>query len=136
MSDVQSRCVVITTNGTVKRGGACVMGRGIAKEAKDRYPGLDMSIGHTIITQGNHVHMIGDLCTFPVKHMYWDRADLELIKRSAEELSKIALENPDTLFILPRPGCGNGGRTWEEVCPIIEPILPDNVHVITNRLSI
>jgi len=31
---------------------------------------------------------------------------------------------------LPRPGCGNGHRTWEEVKPLLDG-LPDNVWVIT-----
>jgi hypothetical protein len=31
--------------------------------------------------------------------------------------------------LLPRPGCGNGHRTWDEVCPVIEPILDDRFTV-------
>lgn len=32
--------------------------------------------------------------------------------------------------VLPRPGCGNGRLTWEQVKPVIK-FLPDNVWVIS-----
>mgnify|MGYP001580901715 CR=1 FL=1 len=58
-------------------------------------------------------------------------ADLELIKESASQLAVVAGAYSNKTFVLPRPGCGNGGLKWEDVKPVIEPILPDNVHVIT-----
>lgn len=65
--------IVITTNGFVKSNGCCVMGRGCAKEAATRYPGIDKRLGDLIKTYGNHVHILGRqddgrfLITFPVK---------------------------------------------------------------------
>ena len=69
------------------------------------------------------------LLTFPVKHNWWQPADLDLIAKSAEALEYMALSKPDTSFLLPRPGCGNGKLTWAEVRPVIK-FLPDNVLVI------
>jgi hypothetical protein len=37
--------IAITTNGYVKGNGACVMGRGCAKEARDSFPGIDLGWG-------------------------------------------------------------------------------------------
>ena len=139
--DYPANVFCITTNGTVKSSdGAGVMGRGIAAEAKKRFPGIDKKLGNMICKHGNHVYLAtdfgsGDLCFFPVKHNWWEKADLNLIKRSAMELASIAEAFPETIFVLPRPGCGNGGLCWDLVKPVIEKILPDNVHVITFTTS-
>jgi hypothetical protein len=39
---------LITTNATLKRNGALVIGRGIARQARDRFPGLDIALGRHI----------------------------------------------------------------------------------------
>ena len=49
--DSYVRC--ITTNGFVKKNGEAVMGRGCAKEACERYPGLAKQLGEKIIKKGN-----------------------------------------------------------------------------------
>lgn len=126
--------VCLTTNGTVKNNGEAVMGRGCALEATKRIPGIAKKLGEKIRVWGNETQWIDDdgyLLAFPVKHNWWEKADLELIKESAEYLKEIAedRENEGMNFILPRPGCGNGKRTWEEVKPLLED-LPDNVLVI------
>ncbi len=36
---------LITTNSTIRRDGALVMGRGIARQAKERFPDLDVTLG-------------------------------------------------------------------------------------------
>lgn len=129
---------VITTNGTVKSNGCAVMGRGCAAEAKERYPGLDKRLGTHLKMFGNKIHLLHDknieagLWSFPVKHNWWERADIKLIKQSAEELASEARAcGPDVIFVMPRPGCGNGRLQWETVRAAIADILPDNVHVIT-----
>lgn len=129
--------VCITTNATIKRDGTLVMGRGCAKEAKDRDPLLPYSLGAAIKEKGNIPALIkqsgrvnGRILSFPVKHNYWEKADLALIAYSAGQLHAIAKINPEMTFILPRPGCGNGHRTWEEVKPLLVG-LPDNVWVIS-----
>ena len=125
---------VITTNGFVKTNGECVMGRGCAKEAKEKYPGLPLIVGSIIKHWGNVVRPIEiyKLFTFPVKHNWWEKADPELIKQSAEKFAEIIFGQFDeTEIVMPRPGCGNGGLKWEDVKPLLES-LPDNVKVITH----
>lgn len=154
--DMKNDAICITTNGYVKNNGEAVMGRGIAKEAAEEYPLLPKWLGNHLRTNGNHV-TIGsfdypcttwngsDVCEqvffiFPVKpafgprgEMGWKaKADLDLIKQSGEEL--MALINEFSYMktvLLPRPGCGNGGLSWKDVKPIIEPILDDRVTVVT-----
>ena len=129
---------VITTNGTVKKNGECVMGRGCAAEAKRRFPLIASELGDHIRKNGNvPCHFMGDLydcdiITFPVKHQWFQRADPALIAQSAKTLLQLLeFEAGDITICLPRPGCGNGGLRWEDVKPILEPILDDRFHVIT-----
>ena len=129
---------LITTNGLVKKNGEAVMGRGVALQAKTRYPGLAQCVGGVILAYGNHVQInLGldapfGLGIFPTKHNWFEKSDITLIKQSAEELKTMANIYPTLLFLLPRPGTGNGGLLYKDVKPAIEDILPDNVLVITN----
>ena len=133
-SDAYALC--LTTNGTIKRNGHGVMGRGIAWQATQRYPDIARLLGVGLTTSGNHVHMLitredgRPIYSFPVKHMWDERADMNLIERSAHELVAEAdlLDFPS--IALPRPGCGNGGLKWEDVKPIIEPILDDRFVIV------
>ncbi len=128
--------VCITTNGFVKKNGEAVMGRGCAKEAKLRFPGIAGYLGDLLKRDGNRFRMLGDpyhLVAFPVKLDWWENADPVLIVNSAAALRTEAIAKKDVTFILPRPGCGNGGLRWEEVGPLLEGILPDNVWVITKE---
>lgn len=130
---------VITTNGTIKKNGECVMGRGCAAEAKQMFPWLPKMLGDDIKARGNRPHHFKpsdyreDIWTFPVKHNWMEKADLELIRASAQYLANIFShpEESETIVVLPRPGCGNGQLKWEDVKPILAPILDDRFHVIT-----
>jgi hypothetical protein len=123
--------VLITTNGFVKKNGEAVMGRGCALEATRKFPGIARILGDLIHLNGNTVfEPVKGVYTFPVKHDWFDEADLLLIAQSAQFLKDRANATPDTTYVLPRPGCGNGRRTWAEVKPLLES-LPDNVQVIT-----
>ncbi len=125
----------ITTNGIVKKDGRAVMGVGVAEQALIRFPGLDKELADSIKREGLKVSALSPegadrmLLSFPVKYDWRDPADLDLIKKSADELAEIAKSTPTLIFVLPRPGCGYGQRTWKEVEPLLKN-LPDNVHVI------
>ena len=125
----------ITTNGFVRKDGACVMGRGIAATAKQKYPRLPYTIGSHILKHGN---IVGkwynptkniNILSFPVKHNWYDMADINLIIKSCKQLMEIL--GPDETVLLPRPGCGNGKLDWMEVQKIITPLLDDRVTIIS-----
>ena len=64
--------VCITTNGFVKSSGAAVMGRGCAREAIARYPGIEKFLGRKINEEGNIPHLLAwesltAIFSFPVK---------------------------------------------------------------------
>jgi hypothetical protein len=133
--------VVITTNGTVKKNGEAVMGRGIALQAKERYPLLPKDLGEMLKKEGNvpfgFSYTWGEfIFTLPVKHHWHERASIKLIERSTITLVE-ALEKTNNVFhwnlskiVMPRPGCGNGGLKWEDVKPVIEPYLDDRFTVM------
>jgi hypothetical protein len=134
---------VITTNGTVKKNGEAVMGRGCALEAKTKWPSLPMLLGQAIANRGlstrllytahgygggkppvPHTHLI----SFPVKFHWMEPANLALIQKSMAELVVIKhsslrynsnVEGGPTI-VMPRPGCGNGRLTWDAVKPVLE----------------
>lgn len=134
--DYPADATIITTNGTVKNDLFAVMGRGCAREACQRYPGMEKLLGHHLMCFGNQVYcfqMQDDriLITFPVKHNWYESANIDLIRKSCFELDvhmeRLELES----VVMPRPGCGNGKLDWKDVKPVIEPLLDDRYTVIT-----
>lgn len=123
----------ITTNGFVKKKtNEAVLGAGCALEATKLYPGINKILGELILKNGNVVQFITDnLLVFPVKYNWWENADIDLIIKSAKALKAISDNNKETIYLLPRPGCGCGNLKWEDVKENIVNILPDNVAVIT-----
>lgn len=136
--------ICITTNGSLKHRAArvgmpvpqprAVMGRGVAAAAKAAWPWTERRLGELIAGNGNHVHILCceptlTLVSFPVKHEWNEPADLELIAQSAKELRMLADRMDWKAVLLPRPGCGNGHRRWEEVGPVIAPLLDDRFTV-------
>ena len=155
-TDCDALC--ITTNGFVKNNGQAVMGKGIAKNIQRYFPNIQQDLGELIRTKGNNVHIIyntePNIISFPVKpisgisnginhvsHLNfkkgervpgWEmKASLESIETSAYQLVELADNNPWNAIVLPRPGCGAGELTWEQVEPVLANILDDRFKVIT-----
>ena len=130
--------IVITTNGTVKKDGRAVMGRGIALQAIERFENLPYALARGVKEKGNIVFALWGfgLISFPVKHNWWESASLDLIEESCKQLREVAdkvlnpnsycLEDQQTLkgklttIYMVRPGCGAGGLDWKDVKPILE----------------
>lgn len=137
----------ITTNGFVKVNGNLVMGAGVAGQAQSRYPDFPKLAGLAVKRHGNHVFPfnVRELrdyrdpedttkfyITFPVKSVWYEKAELDLIERSAHELITVADKLGLEKILLPLPGCGNGQLSYKDVRPILEPILDDRIWVINN----
>ncbi len=135
----ETELLCITTNGFVKKDGSAVMGAGCAKEAKELFPGIEYKLAELINTYGNVVGPIWKdeagrvIATFPVKHNWYEDADIELIRRSALQLKEVMDTFRIERVVIPRPGCGNGGLDWEtQVKPVLEEIWTDDrFQVIT-----
>jgi hypothetical protein len=137
--------LIITTNGYVKNNGDAVLGAGIAKQAVKRFPDLPARLGERLrgvalvvgnAVEANQVFHFPDLrlITLPVKHDWWENADLDLILRSIRQLAGDLWEDEEqeSRFVLVRPGCGNGGLEWDTVRPVIAPHLDDRFTVVDN----
>jgi hypothetical protein len=130
--------ICITTNGDTRQDGRAVMGRGIARQAKIRFPELPELLGSDLLNIGNTLHVYDHLrlITFPVKHHWNHAADLLLIQTSAVQLravmdaSLLAIGDIVNEVFLPRPGCGNGGLRWSAVKPLIAPVLDDRFTIV------
>lgn len=129
--------IVITTNGTIKKNGSCVMGRGVALQAAKKFPDLPALIGQHLRDRGNDcfsVPILG-IISFPTKHNWWEKSDLNLIEKSCKELVNL-INNPcrgmETIskVYLVRPGCSNGKLDWKDVKPILEKYLDDRFAVV------
>ena len=141
----QQHWIVVTTNGTIKSNRELVMGKGIALEAKNRYSGLALELGIRTAQGGNHCYLIWgqNIITFPTKHNWFENSDLQLIERSAKEFINITshidaelkrcLKPSVTGYYLPRPGCGNGGLSWDVVKPVLEKYFIDDRIIIVSQ---
>ena len=137
--------ICVTTNGVVKKNGSAVMGAGNALQARKIFKGLDLDLGRLIKKNGNIVQIIRfemihgkkiPIVSFPVKHNWWEKADLELIRKSLDQLSAEIKFNQWKKVILPRPGCMNGKLSWlTEVKPLLELFMDDQIYVIDRSKS-
>lgn len=127
---------VITTNGVITKSGLLVMGKGIAREARDNFPGLDARLAEKIRLHGEQEQsywrygfLAGKkLGIFQTKGHWADAADLGLIHLSTVMLRAWALNYPSAQINLNYPGIGAGRLGINDVYPIIRE-LPDNVTV-------
>ena len=139
---------LITTNPIRKKDGGVVMGRGIAKEAKDRFPRLPYDFGHCLRFM-EYPNYTPDLMRytgiidiydgqrigyFMVKDHWAADAKLAIIEASVNSLlERMRLRDGSGRFISHRydlnfPGIGNGKLSRGDVLPLLQ-VLPDNVHV-------
>jgi hypothetical protein len=129
--------IVVTTNGSICKDDRAVMGKGIAKEVKSRYPVFPYLLGNRLKEYGNHVFYFVDydIITFPVKHEWHQQADIELINRSGQELmflfTMLEFKRGEVYSVL--PGCGNGSLGWEAVSVSLDCVIdPNRVKFVSN----
>ena len=130
-------CICVTTNGVVKRNGELVMGAGVAKAFADKFTNISFVLGYKVKKYGNHVFQAGyyhnktAVLSFPTKHHYSAKADLDLIIQSANRLVKWANQNNAKSIIIPSPGTGLGGLDKTVVYDALSNILDERFTIIT-----
>jgi len=128
--------ICITTNGIIKNNGRAVMGAGVAKACRDTVKDSDLNLAKLLKKNGNCVQIFDELnnvkiIAFPTKNNWRDNSDIELIKKSCEQLVELMNLNGIDSILLPRPGCTNGNLSWNYVKSIIKPILDNRVTFIS-----
>lgn len=131
----QADLFLVTTNSVLNRYGALVMGAGIARQARERFPELDAALGNAVVQVGDTYGLIvsprwptAKLGGFQTKVRWHDPSSLELINFSASKLVAWCKAHPTARVHLNMPGVGHGRLSREQVLPILEP-LPDTVTV-------
>ena len=129
---------VITTNSSLTNDRRLVMGAGIAREARDRFPGLDVAMGACVYEYYGDLGKYGfitsprwprsKIAAFQVKRHWSGIAEIELIKVSAIKLQMWCACHPKAKVHLNFPGIGNGRLRREDVMKHIV-TLPDSVSV-------
>ena len=125
--------ICITTNAKVKKTGELVMGRGVAKEAKEHEPMLPQLFGSMLLEHGCADKLYGLLIhgkyiAFQTKIDWQEDSHIDYVKESTRQLIEFANANPNAKIGLPFPAINNGKLEPIEVYPIISE-LPDNVIV-------
>lgn len=125
--------IVIPTNAGWRKDGSAVMGRGVAKQAADRWPNLPKRYGSECRRCSGYPFVVAyppkKMILFPTKPLFklmpelsWQQpASLELIERLLPSLMYITSE-AEKVF-LPALGCGAGELTIDQVYPILEKYL-------------
>ena len=125
----------ITTNSYIKQNGALTMGRGIAREAKLRFPGLEYRLGAAIEDDCGSTGKYGllvdcdtKIAAFQTKYTWFRDASLELITYSVSHLLVYITTRRLGNVQLNFPGINNGRLTRAEVLPLLL-ALPDSVTI-------
>ena len=131
----------IPTNGVVTATGL-VMGRAMALQAADRFPGLKKSWGTLVAALGNQPfpYPTGRLISFPTKVDWRSPSTLALVKESLAGLHRwvpfvqswyAGQQLPFLPICLPKVGCGLGNLDWNsQVFPLLSETLDDNFIAI------
>ncbi len=124
--------IVIPTNGTLNSVGSAVMGAGLAKQIKEKIRNLPLELGKKIKEVGNYCFFFKKfkIITFPVKHNFWENADLKLIKNSCLDMMILIHEEKIKKIAMPKVGCGKGRLNWKEVERILEEYLDDRFIIV------
>lgn len=157
--DMPADARVITVNQCVKTDGTLVMGRGCAREASVRYPGLAQELGGMIrdaLVRASPLKVYRPapgLLAYVVKpaqhvppdtyypHPGWSCGHQTDSPWCRVEVLRHVLDGLPVLehivnvagwrrVVLPRLGCGYGGLRWETVRPILAAVLDDRFTVV------
>jgi hypothetical protein len=129
--------IVVTTNSTLNKNGALIMGKGAAKQLRDFMPGIDLEIGQIIKPLSStygfvpirlsecEIYKIG---IFQTKRYYADNAEMDLINTSLIKLRAFLLDHPDFDVRMNFPGIGAGHLNRD----IVEFFLRMHLRDLTN----
>lgn len=126
--DSKDQIILVTTNAFVKKDGSLVMGRGAAKEAKEKFPTLPYLLGDQITKHFKETKKYGVLIipqmvgAFQVKYNWWEDGDLELIGYSTQVLNSMMEVSPfkEVSVSMNFPGIGNGRLRFEDVFEVVK----------------
>ena len=106
-----------------------VMGAGLAKQFKDRYPyyfkEYQRICGYGLVKLGSITHcnlrygQLKRIINFPTKNHWKDKSRIEDIESGLYDLVRVMKSGRMKSVAIPPLGCGLGGLDWEVVKPMI-----------------
>lgn len=148
-SYVQTHAIAVPTNIGWTKDGRNVMGRGVAKQAAERYPGLASWYGaycrersvEAGVVSWSPVSDVAEIVLFPTKPLAADpalswrgSASLWLVEHSAWQLYRLCASGGIHRSVaLPLVGCGNGNLAEEDVLPLLRKILDDDRFLLVRQ---
>lgn len=151
--------IVIPTNQGWKKDSTNVMGKGLARQAAERYPSLPLLLGTyckerkfyaTTWPVEVYSHVTGEvqlLLCFPTKPLmpqapqfsWHGKASVALVKKSLATLALLASTDPrlirEEAIYLPLVGCGEGELEEETVLPLLQEALSDKFVLVRHPSS-
>ena len=132
--------VIVNTVNTVG-----VMGKGIAKEYKERYPEMyllyqqacrsqRLTIGKLMLWYGEDRWVLN----FPTKEHWRGKSKIEYIEKGLQEFCDKYADYNIASVAFPKLGCGNGGLDWKSVKPLMEKYLcslPLDIYIYLDGLK-
>lgn len=143
--------IVIPTNIGWRNDGTNVMGRGLARDAHRRWPGLAAAYGQACKISRSQTGIIAweaprdfpakAVILFPTKplfeskpYMSWqNKSSYQLIEKSAEEMNIMAVTWPVRHVLVPIVGCGNGSLDARAIIPLLHKKIVDPKCVLVMR---
>lgn len=132
--------VIVNTVNTVG-----VMGKGIAKEYKDRYPEMfrlyQQACKSQRLTIGKLMLWYGEdrwILNFPTKEHWRGKSKIEYIEKGLQEFCDKYADYNIVSIAFPKLGCGNGGLDWKSVKPLMEKYLcslPLDIYIYLDGLK-
>lgn len=129
--------IVVTTNGAVKKNGALVMGRGLAKQFAERYPQLPKEFGQLVSKHGNRPHWAYShagqpkLLSLPTQPHWKIKSTYDFVLQQCTLLQELVTKLNLERVLTVRPGCGLGGLDWTQLKPQLVKIWDDRFTVIS-----
>lgn len=154
--------VAIPTNGSVRVDGNGIAKKGSAGKAAEIWINFEHLLGVHLAKNGNVPGLLGYLrCldktlyetdnpehliwgsdpirthvwSFPTKNDWRDYSSLDLIKASAQAMVQHANSFHYEEIGIPKPGCGAGKLTWNQVKPVLQDILDDRFTILDRPAS-
>lgn len=119
----------IPTNCQVDSRNHLIMGKGLAKQAAERYPRLAQYLGMEAMNGRYFVFVEPEkLIAFPTKYHWREPSSLKLIEEGLQALVSIIQTDK---IVSPRLGCGLGGLDWDsDVKPLVLKYFSDNSNFV------
>lgn len=139
--------IIVTTNSTFCSYG-CVMGAGIAKQARERYPWLPEKLKEGILEISEYLYKDHSSIRSPdinygflyfpntrlgclqTKHDWREKSSLVSVALNLDDFFNFAQMVITSTIHMTRPGCGHGGLNWEtDIKPHFDKGAPKNIVV-------